>query len=126
MSQVILTPHIGGSTEEAQENIGEFVSGKLIDFINTGNTSMSVNIPNIQLSEVKRAHRILHMHKNVPGVMAQITNILAQHKLNILGQYLKTNEQIGYVIIDVNKKYDQKVLESLRQIPETIKFRVLY
>ncbi len=126
LPNVILTPHIGGSTEEAQRNIGEFVSTKIIDFINSGNTSLSVNIPNLQLPELKSAHRFIHIHHNSPGVLANINGMLAKHKINILGQYLKTNESIGYVITDVSKKYDKKVIEELKKTPHTIKFRVLY
>lgn len=123
---VILTPHIGGSTEEAQKNIGHFVSQKIIDYVNTGNTYLSVNIPNLQLPEQGKHHRLLHIHRNTPGVLAQINGILAEKHINILGQYLKTNEEIGYVITDINKKYDAKVLDILKQIPNTIRFRVLY
>ena len=126
LPNVILTPHIGGSTEEAQKNIGVFVTEKIIDYINNGNTYLSVNIPQIQLPQMKQAHRLLHLHHNVPGILAQINGILAKNNINILGQYLKTNEQIGYVITDVNKKYDVKVLEELKKIPNTIRFRVLY
>jgi len=126
LPNVILTPHIGGSTEEAQKNIGEFVSNKIIDYINNGNTYLSVNIPSIQLPKMGQAHRLLHLHRNVPGILAKINGILADNNINILGQYLKTNEQIGYVITDVNKKYDVRVLEELKQIPDTIRFRVLY
>ncbi len=123
---VILTPHIAGSTQEAQKQIAEYVSGKIIDFINTGNTYLSVNLPNIQLPKQKNSHRLLHLHKNVPGVLAQINKILADHNININGQYLKTQEDIGYVITDVNKKYDAGVLQKLKKIPQTIRFRVLY
>lgn len=123
---VILTPHIGGSTEEAQKNIAEFVSSKIIEYINSGNTHLSVNIPNIQVPPQNHTHRLLHLHKNVPGIMASINSILAENNINIEGQYLKTNEQIGYVITDVNKKYDVQVLDILKKIPDTIRFRVLY
>lgn len=126
LPNVILTPHIAGSTSEAQKNIAQFVSGKIIDFINTGNTYLSVNIPNIQLQEQKNSHRLLHMHKNTPGILAQINKILADNGININGQYLKTNESIGYVITDVNKKYNKETLKQLSQIPDTINFRVLY
>jgi len=125
-SNVILTPHIGGSTEEAQRNIADYVSKKIIEYINTGNTYLSVNMPAIQSHEQEKGHRFLHIHKNVPGVLAQINNALAQNHINILGQYLKTNEEIGYVITDVNKKHDEKIVQVLKQIPGTIKFRVLY
>ena len=123
---VILTPHIGGSTTEAQKNIAHFVSQKIIDYVNTGSTYLSVNMPNIQLPKQGEIHRLLHMHKNVPGVLAQINNIFAQNNINIYGQYLKTNEDIGYVITDVDTEYNKYVLDSLKNIPETIRFRVLY
>lgn len=126
LPNVILTPHIAGSTEEAQRNIAEFVSGKLIDFINTGNTYLSVNFPNIDLPKQGNSHRLLHLHKNVPGILAQINSILASHKINITGQYLKTNEEIGYLITDIDKKYDTKLLGELKLIPDTIRFRVLH
>lgn len=126
LPNVLLTPHIAGSTKEAQKNIAEFVSSKIIDFINTGNTYTSVNFPNISLPKQKNSHRLLHLHKNVPGVLAQINEIMAHSYININGQYLKTNESVGYVITDVNKKYDQDVLQLLKKVPETIRFRVLY
>ncbi len=126
MPNTILTPHIGGSTAEAQKNIGEFVPGKIIQYINTGSTAGSVNFPNVQLQEVQKAHRLLHIHHNVPNVIAQINHILAKHNINILGQYLKTTEEIGYVITDVDKEYGQELLDELRQIEPTIWFRVLY
>lgn len=126
LPNTILTPHIGGSTAEAQENIGAFVPNKIIQYINTGSTAGSVNFPNVQLSEVKNAHRLLHIHHNVPKVLARIDQILAKHDINILSQYLKTNEQIGYVITDVDKAYGEELLEELKQIEPTIWFRVLY
>lgn len=126
LSNVILTPHIGGSTKEAQESIGLFVADKIIKFINTGDTTMSVNFPNLQLPLLKNAHRLIHIHQNVPGVLAKINSTLATNKINIEGQYLKTNEEIGYVITDVNRSYNKEVLQKLKTIPETIKFRVLY
>jgi len=126
LPNTILTPHIGGSTAEAQENIGSFVPNKIIQYVNTGSTAGSVNFPNVQLSEVKNAHRLLHIHHNVPKVLARIDQILAKHDINILSQYLKTNEQIGYVITDVDKAYGEELLEELKQIEPTIWFRVLY
>jgi D-3-phosphoglycerate dehydrogenase len=123
---VILTPHIGGSTEEAQFNIGQFVPNRIIEYINTGNTFQSVNFPNIQLPEFQEAHRLMHLHENVPGIMAKINNVLAKNNINILGQYLKTNEQIGYVITDIDKKYDKELINELKNIQNTIKFRILY
>jgi len=126
LPNTILTPHIGGSTLEAQENIAHFVSGKFLDYINTGGTSNSVNFPNLSLPILENAHRLIHIHSNVPGILAKINQILATHGINIVGQYLKTNESIGYVITDINKEYDKEVIKELRAIEHTIKFRVLY
>jgi len=123
---VILSPHIGGSTEEAQLNIGEFVARRIIDYVNAGDSTQSVNLPNIQLPQLQNAHRLIHMHANVPGILAQINQVLANHHVNLLGQYLKTNEDIGYVISDINKEYDKTLLNELREIKHTIKSRVLY
>ena len=125
LPNVLLTPHIGGSTAEAQRNIAEFVPERLMQYINTGNTQQSVNFPNILLP-TQAAHRLIHVHANVPGVLARINNVLAAHHVNILGQYLKTNEVIGYVITDIDKEYDQEVIQALRDVEHTIKFRVLY
>lgn len=126
LPNVILTPHIAGSTIEAQRNIAEFVSGKLIDFMNSGNTYLSVNFPNINLGEQGRAHRLLHLHKNMPGILSQINAILAEANVNIEGQYLKTNEEVGFLITDINQKYNAKVIEKLKKIEGTINLRVLY
>ncbi|WP_045690015.1 phosphoglycerate dehydrogenase [Hymenobacter sp. AT01-02] len=125
LPNVLLTPHVGGSTAEAQRNIAEFVPERIMQYVNTGNTQQSVNFPNIQLPE-QQAHRLIHIHHNVPGVLARINNVLAQHHVNILGQYLKTNEHIGYVITDIDKQYEQEVIGELRKVEHTIKFRVLY
>jgi D-3-phosphoglycerate dehydrogenase / 2-oxoglutarate reductase len=126
LPNTILTPHIGGSTLEAQENIGNFVPAKMMDYINTGSTSISVNFPNLTLPILHDAHRLIHIHHNVPGILAKINQILADHGINIVGQYLKTNELIGYVITDINKEYDKDVIAKLRAIDQTIKFRMLY
>jgi D-3-phosphoglycerate dehydrogenase len=126
LPNTILTPHIGGSTLEAQENIGKFVPGKFLDYINTGSTSNSVNFPNLTLPTLENAHRLIHIHNNVPGILAKINNVLAQHEINIVGQYLKTTEAIGYVITDINKQYNKEVVKQLRAIEHTIKFRILY
>ncbi|HET9503158.1 MAG TPA: phosphoglycerate dehydrogenase [Hymenobacter sp.] len=125
LPNVLLTPHIGGSTAEAQRNIAEFVPERIMQYINTGNTQQSVNFPNILLP-TQQAHRLIHIHANVPGVLAKINNVLATHHVNILGQYLKTNELVGYVITDIDKAYDQDVIQALREVEHTIKFRVLY
>jgi D-3-phosphoglycerate dehydrogenase len=126
LPNTILTPHIGGSTLEAQENIARFVPGKIMEYINTGNTYNSVNFPNIQLPFLKDAHRLIHLHQNEPGVLAKINQILANYQINIVGQYLKTNEKIGYVITDIDKVYDPEAIEALKNIPGTIRFRTLY
>jgi len=126
LPNTILTPHIGGSTSEAQENIGNFVPGKMMDYINTGSTSNSVNFPNLTLPILENAHRLIHIHNNVPGILAKINHILADNGVNIVGQYLKTNEQIGYVITDINKEYNKEMIKEMRAIENTIKFRVLY
>ncbi|ESQ81150.1 phosphoglycerate dehydrogenase [Asticcacaulis sp. YBE204] len=125
LDNVILSPHIGGSTEEAQEAIGEFASERLLNFISRGDTTFSVNMPNVQLSEVEGRHRFLHIHKNVPGVMASINQIMAKYNLNILAQHLKTNEQLGYVIVDVDRGYSKEALDELRAVNGTLKFRSL-
>ena len=126
LSNVLLSPHIGGSTEEAQYNIADYVPNKMIEYINTGSTYMSVNFPEIQLPELANAHRLIHCHENIPGILARINLILANNQINIVGQYLKTNAHIGYVITDIDKEYNKEVIKELREIESTIKFRVLY
>ncbi len=126
LPNVILTPHIGGSTEEAQQKIATFVPQRLVDYLHTGDTSMSVNFPQLQLSTFEGAHRFIHLHRNEPGVLAQINHIFASRQINILGQYLKTNEKIGYMIADVSNNYSPNVIKELEAIDHTIRFRVLY
>ncbi|PIE99702.1 MAG: phosphoglycerate dehydrogenase [Maribacter sp.] len=126
LKNVILTPHIGGSTEEAQRDIADYVPNKIMDYINSGNTVDAVNFPNIRLPKQTNAHRFLHIHKNVPGIMAKINKVLAQYELNINGQYLSTDSELGYVITDLDKEYNTEVIKALRKIGNTIKFRVLY
>lgn len=126
LSNVILTPHIGGSTEEAQQNIGEDVSNKLFNFLEKGITTGSHSVPALNLPLQENTHRILHIHNNVPGVLSEINSRLSSHKINILGQYLKTNDDIGYVVLDVNKNLSKEALHLLKDVNETIKVRLLY
>ncbi|SHK29019.1 D-3-phosphoglycerate dehydrogenase [Maribacter aquivivus] len=125
-ANVILTPHVGGSTEEAQRDIADFVPNKIMDYINSGNTVDAVNFPNIRLPKQNKSHRFLHIHKNVPGIMAKINKVLAEYELNINSQYLSTDNEVGYVITDLDKEYNKDVIKALRKVENTIKFRVLY
>lgn len=123
---VILTPHIGGSTEEAQRNIADFVPNKIMYYVNSGNTVDAVNFPNIRLPKQNKAHRFLHIHRNVPGIMAKINDVLATYEMNISGQYLSTDSDVGYVITDLDRDYNKEVIKALKKVENTIKFRVLY
>lgn len=125
LPNVLLTPHIGGSTEEAQFNIAEFVSNKLIEYFKTGSTFTSVNFPRIQLPSFSGSHRLVHVHKNLPGVLSQINSIFASNSVNVESQFLRTNEKIGYVVADVDKKYKDSLLEDLKNVAHTIKVRIL-
>jgi D-3-phosphoglycerate dehydrogenase len=126
LPNVILTPHVGGSTEEAQKNIGVFVSDRLTKYMNTGSTVLSVNFPTLSLPAQKDTHRVIHIHDNTPGVLAQINTIFAKKNVNVEGQYLKTNEIIGYVITDISKSHDTDLVQLLSQIKGTVRVRVLY
>ena len=126
LPNVLLTPHIGGSTEEAQENIGEDVSIKLYQYLERGVSNGSHTIPSLSLPPVDGAHRILHIHKNVPGVLGAINTLLSKNKINIVGQYLKTNDEIGYVVLDVDSKLSKQAMALLKEVKETIKVRMLY
>jgi len=126
LPNVILTPHVGGSTEEAQRDIADFVPNKIMEYINSGNTVDAVNFPNIRLPKQNKAHRFLHIHKNVPGIMAKINEVLARYEMNISGQFLSTDSDVGYVITDLDKEYNKEVTKALKKIENTIKFRVLY
>lgn len=123
---VILTPHIGGSTEEAQRDIADFVPNKIMYYVNSGNTVDAVNFPNIRLPKQNKAHRFLHIHRNVPGIMAKINDVLATFEMNISGQYLSTDSDVGYVITDLDRDYNKEVIKALKKVENTIKFRVLY
>lgn len=126
LPNVILTPHIGGSTEEAQQNIGEDVSNKLFQYLEMGATLGSHTVPSISLPPQEGTHRILHIHRNVPGVLSEINTRLSQNHINILAQYLKTNDEIGYVVLDVDKKISEHAFQLLKDVKETIKARMLY
>lgn len=123
---VILTPHIGGSTMEAQENIGVEVATKLIKYSDNGTTISSVNFPEVALPTQTNVHRLLHVHKNVPGVLRAINEIFSDNNINVAGQYLQTKGDVGYVVIDVDSEYSELALEQLRAIPATIRCRVLF
>jgi D-3-phosphoglycerate dehydrogenase / 2-oxoglutarate reductase len=126
LPNVLLTPHIGGSTEEAQQNIGVDVSQKLFSYLEMGISTGSHSIPELALPPQEGTHRILHIHKNVPGVLSSINISLANKNINILAQYLKTNEDIGYVVLDVDKKISANAFHLLKEVKETIKVRMLY
>lgn len=126
LPNVLLTPHIGGSTQEAQENIGADVSMKLFQYLERGITAGSHSVPSLSLPPVENAHRILHIHKNVPGVLTAINAALSGNHINIVGQYLTTNSLIGYVVLDVDKRLSQKAMGLLKEVKHTIKVRVLY
>jgi D-3-phosphoglycerate dehydrogenase / 2-oxoglutarate reductase len=147
LHNVILTPHIGGSTEEAQQSIAEDVATKLARFVNNGSTTGAVNVPQVDLPEQDdigmtedtgagsgggmtrskhRHHRILHFHRNVPGVMSKVNSVMAELGVNIVGQYLKTNDEVGYVVLDVTPTNAELISDRLRSIPETIRVRMLW
>ena len=123
---VILTPHIGGSTQEAQENIGYEVAGKMVKYSDNGSTLSAVNFPEVSLPEHKGRSRLLHIHKNQPGVLTKINEAFAKHNINIAGQYLQTNADIGYVVIDIDSDDVEQALNELKAIPGTLRARVLH
>src|SRR5450631_1857973 len=126
LPNVLLTPHIGGSTEEAQQNIGDDVSNKLFQYLEMGISTGSHTIPELSLPQHPETHRILHIHNNVPGVLSAVNTALSQNHINIVGQYLKTNEKVGYVVLDVDKKLSSQALQLLKELKDTIKVRLLY
>jgi len=125
LPNVILTPHIGGSTEEAQSDIGDFVANKLVHFLQEGNTTLSVNLPSVALPASTDMSRVIHVHLNMPGVLAQVNSILAEHHVNVEGQLLSTRGEYGYLITDISGSYSADVLEKLRGMSQTVRLRVL-
>ncbi len=125
LPNVILTPHVGGSTEEAQQDIGEFVAGKLHDYVTSGTTSLSVNLPGVALPCRPGTHRLVHLHRNVPGVLATINQMLADHGTNIESQLLGTRDDLGYVLTDIAAEYTGDMLASLRDLDVTIRLRIM-
>ncbi len=124
LPNVILTPHVGGSTEEAQQNIGQFVSAKMIEYFQSGNSLMSVNLPHCHLDYETGSHRLMHIHHNVPGILRAINDILADQGINIERQVLDTRGNLGYAIYDINRACDEDLLQKLRSVPHTIRVRV--
>jgi len=122
----ILTPHVGGSTMEAQENIGREVAEKLIMYSDNGTSVSSVNFPEVALPSHPNQHRLLHIHENIPGVMSEMNQVFSENEINVCGQYLQTKEDIGYVVVDVDKSYGELALEKLSQVKGTIRCRVLF
>jgi D-3-phosphoglycerate dehydrogenase len=125
LPNVILTPHIGGSTEEAQADIGAFVSNKLAQYVADGTTTLSVNFPAVALPVHPGVHRLLHIHTNTPGVLAQVNGILAEHDVNVEGQLLGTRGEVGYVLTDIGENYAESALDKLRGMPQTLRLRVV-
>ena len=123
LPNVILTPHVGGSTEEAQQDIGEFVAGKLHDYVSCGTTALSVNLPQVALPHTPGTHRLVHLHSNVPGVLAKINQLLAEHGANVESQLLGTRDDLGYVLTDIGIEYPDDMLASLRDLDVTIRVR---
>jgi D-3-phosphoglycerate dehydrogenase / 2-oxoglutarate reductase len=125
LPNVILTPHIGGSTEEAQADIGGFVGGKLADFVAEGTTSVSVNLPHVALPPAAGTHRLAHLHRNVPGVLAEINSVLADHQVNVEAQLLGTRGEFGYALTDIGIDYADAVVARLTEMNATVRLRVL-
>jgi D-3-phosphoglycerate dehydrogenase len=126
MDNVLLTPHIGGSTMEAQENIATEVAGKLVTYSDNGTTRSAVNFPEVSLPDHANASRIFHIHRNEPGVLQQINHVFSEHDVNIASQYLETKDHVGYVVMDVESDDPVSLLNDLRRIPSTIRARILH
>jgi D-3-phosphoglycerate dehydrogenase / 2-oxoglutarate reductase len=122
----IITPHVGGSTMEAQENIGIEVSEKLIKYSDNGSSFTAVNFPEVTLPAHPDYHRLLHIHKNVPGVLSEINQVFSDSGINISSQYLQTNEEVGYVVMDIPEQYSELALARLNEVNGTIRCRVLF
>lgn len=125
LANVILTPHVGGSTQEAQEDIGRFVADKLGDYVARGSAALSVNLPQTRLQAGAGSHRLAHLHTNTPGVLATVNSVLAQHNVNIEGQALATRDHLGYLLTDVGTDYAPDVVQALNAMPQTVRLRVL-
>lgn len=123
LPNVILTPHVGGSTEEAQQNIGQFVSAKLMDYLRTGDSTLSVNLPQCHLEYEEGSYRLMHIHHNVPGILRAINDILGDRSINIERQVLDTRGNLGYSIYDINRACDAELMTDLRRVPQTIAVR---
>jgi len=126
LDNVILTPHVGGSTMEAQANIGQEVAEKLVKYSDNGTSISSVNFPEVALPAHPGKHRLLHIHDNVPGVLSAINNVFTDNNINISGQYLQTNEKVGYVVIDIDSEYSELALQKLNEVEGTLRCRVLF
>ena len=126
LPNVILTPHIGGSTEEAQQDIGRFVAGKFRDFVHDGSTAMSVNVPGLALPRAEGTLRLIHLHRNVPGVLARVNGLLADNGVNVEAQLLGTSGDMGYVVTDSASGTTQAIVDQIRSMPETISLRVIF
>lgn len=122
----ILTPHVGGSTQEAQANIGTEVAEKLVKYSDNGTTISSVNFPEVALPSHAGTHRLLHVHQNIPGILSAINGVFSDNNINICSQFLQTNERIGYVVVDIDAEYSEIALDELRKIDGTIRARVLF
>ena len=126
LDNVILTPHVGGSTMEAQENIGIEVAEKLVKYSDNGTSTSSVNFPEVALPAHPGKHRLLHIHRNVPGVLSEVNKIFSDNRINIAAQYLQTHETVGYVVIDIDAAHSDMALAKLAQVPGTIRSRILF
>ncbi|MFI5845476.1 phosphoglycerate dehydrogenase [Catenuloplanes sp. NPDC051500] len=125
LPNVILTPHIGGSTEEAQADIGAFVSNKLATYLTEGNTTLSVNLPSVALPPHTTGHRLVYLHRNTPGVLAQVNRVLAEHSVNVEGQLLATRGEFGYLLTDIGRDFTPEMVNQLGTLPQTVRLRVL-